>query len=320
MQKPPWIENAKYFTSVTYSTWFNRLYNMAISRFEWINLPDTCNEKFIEQVLFFNGFMVGYKDTALNSYLIMPCTNNSVLDIFGYPAKVNAYGYNGYMAQNLTPYTITLGKETTNADAALLYANYSRCPDLPAVLYFARKLTKIDRTIDVNINVQKTPYIISCGENQRLTVANMFKQVDNFEPAIMTTKFYGLNGEKPINVMDLKPPFVADKMQVLKRQVYQEALTYLGIEANTSEKAERQVTEELTANMGETESMRQSPLASRKQFCKEFNKIYGTNIDVKFRSDLQLSQIMENGGLTDGELYDDDKNDMRDVDGENKPD
>lgn len=310
MQRPPWIENAKYFTSVTYSTWFNRLYNIAISRFEWLNLPDTCNEKFIEQVLFFNGFMVGYKDTALNSFLIMPCTNNSVLDIFGYPAKVNAYGYNGYMAQNLTPYTITLGQESTRADAALLYANYSRCPDLPAVLYFARKLTKIDRTIDVNINVQKTPYIISCGENQRLTVANMFKQVDNFEPAIITTKFYGLNGEKPINVMDLKPPFVADKMQTLKRQVYQEALTYLGIEANTSEKAERQVTEELTANMGETESMRQSPLASRKQFCKEFNKIYGTNIDVKFRSDLQLSQIMENGGLTDGELYDDDKNNL----------
>ena len=310
MQRPPWIENAKYFTSVTYSTWFNRLYNIAISRFEWLNLPDTCNEKFIEQVLFFNGFMVGYKDTALNSFLIMPCTNNSVLDIFGYPAKVNAYGYNGYMAQNLTPYTITLGQEPTRADAALLYANYSRCPDLPAVLYFARKLTKIDRTIDVNINVQKTPYIISCGENQRLTVTNMFKQVDNFEPAIITTKFYGLNGEKPINVMDLKPPFVADKMQILKRQVYQEALTYLGIEANTSEKAERQVTEELTANMGETESMRQSPLASRKQFCKEFNKIYGTNIDVKFRSDLQLSQIMENGGLTDGELYDDDKNNL----------
>lgn len=310
MQRPPWIENAKYFTSVTYSTWFNRLYNIAISRFEWLNLPDTCNEKFIEQVLFFNGFMVGYKDTALNSFLIMPCTNNSVLDIFGYPAKVNAYGYNGYMAQNLTPYTITLGQEPTRADAALLYANYSRCPDLPAVLYFARKLTKIDRTIDVNINVQKTPYIISCGENQRLTVTNMFKQVDNFEPAIITTKFYGLNGEKPINVMDLKPPFVADKMQTLKRQVYQEALTYLGIEANTSEKAERQVTEELTANMGETESMRQSPLASRKQFCKEFNKIYGTNIDVKFRSDLQLSQIMENGGLTDGELYDDDKNNL----------
>lgn len=310
MQRPPWIENAKYFTSVTYSTWFNRLYNIAISRFEWLNLPDTCNEKFIEQVLFFNGFMVGYKDTALNSFLIMPCTNNSVLDIFGYPAKVNAYGYNGYMAQNLTPYTITLGQEPTRADAALLYANYSRCPDLPAVLYFARKLTKIDRTIDVNINVQKTPYIISCGENQRLTVANMFKQVDNFEPAIITTKFYGLNGEKPINVMDLKPPFVADKMQTLKRQVYQEALTYLGIEANTSEKAERQVTEELTANMGETESMRQSPLASRKQFCKEFNKIYGTNINVKFRSDLQLSQIMENGSLTDGELYDDDKNNL----------
>lgn len=310
MQRPPWIENAKYFTSVTYSTWFNRLYNIAISRFEWLNLPDTCNEKFIEQVLFFNGFMVGYKDSALNSFLIMPCTNNSVLDIFGYPAKVNAYGYNGYMAQNLTPYTITLGQEPTRADSALLYANYSRCPDLPAVLYFARKLTKIDRTIDVNINVQKTPYIISCGENQRLSVANMFNKVDNFEPAIITTKFYGLNGEKPINVMDLKPPFVADKMQTLKRQVYQEALTYLGIEANTSEKAERQVTEELTANMGETESMRQSPLASRKQFCKEFNKIYGTNIDVKFRSDLQLSQIMENGGLTDGELYDDDKNDL----------
>ena len=72
--------------------------------------------------------------------------------------------------------------------------------------------------------------------------------------------------------------------------------------------------------MGETESMRQSPLASRKQFCKEFNKIYGTNIDVKFRSDLQLSQIMENGGLTDGELYDNDADNLRDADGENNSD
>lgn len=315
MQKPPWIENAKYFTETTYSTWFNRLYNIAISRFEWENLPESCNEKFIEQVLFFNGFMVGYKDNTLDGYLIMPCVNNSMLDIFGYPAKVNAYGYNGYMYQNITPFTTSI-KGSTQPDGALLYANYSRCPDLPAILYFARKLTKIDRTIDVNINVQKTPYIVSCSENQRLTVANMFKQVDNFEPAIITSKFYGLNGEKPLQVLDLKPPFVADKMQTLKRQVYQEALTYLGIEANTSEKAERQVTEELTANMGETESMRQSPLASRKQFCKEFNKIYGTNINVKFRSDLQLSQIMENGGLTDGELYGDSENDLRDDDGE----
>lgn len=311
MQKPPWIENAKYFTGTTYSTWFNRLYNIAISRFEWENLPDSCNEKFIEQILFYNGFMVGYKDTTLDSYLIMPCVNNSMLDIFGYPAKVNAYGYNGYTYPNITPFTTAI-KGNTQADGALLYANYSRCPDLPAVLYFARKLTKIDRTIDVNINVQKTPYIVSCSENQRLTVANMFKQVDNFEPAIITSKFYGLNGEKPLQVLDLKAPFVADKMQTLKRQVYQEALTYLGIEANTSEKAERQVTEELTANMGETESMRQSPLASRKQFCKEFNKIYGTNINVKFRSDLQLSQIMENGGLTDGELYNDGEINLRD--------
>jgi len=320
MQKPPWIENAKYFTETTYSTWFNRLYNIAISRFEWVNLPETCNEKFIEQVLFFNGFMVGYKDRILDKYLIMPCTNNSILDIFGYPAKVNAYGYNGYQQFNLTPYTITLGTKETEPDAALLYANYSRCPDLPAILYFARKLTKVDRTIDVNINVQKTPYIVSCSENQRLTVANMFKQVDNFEPAIITSKFYGVNGEKPINVLDLKPPFVADKLQTLKRQILYEALTYLGIEANTSEKSERLVEEEVTANMGQTESMRQSPLVARQQFCNEFNKLFGTNLDVRFRSDLRLSQMQDNGGVTDGQLYVNNPDDLRDADGENNSD
>lgn len=304
---PPWEENAREFTGRTYSAWLARFYNIAVSRFQWLNLPDTVNEKFIEETLFFNGLMVGYKDVNLDSYLVLPCTNNGMLNLYGYPAQVIAYGYNGYTYPGLLPYNNLQGiKGSEKPNSALLYTNFSRCPDFPQILYFARKLTKIDRTIDVNVNVQKTPYLVSCAENQKLSVLNAFKKVDDFEPAIFTSKFFGIaNGvsDSPIKVLEINAPFIADKLQIIKKQVWQEALTYLGIESNTSEKAERQVAEEINVNMGETESLRQSPLTSRKQFCTEFNKVFGTNIDVRFRSDLDLAQVMENGGLTDVELY-----------------
>ena len=295
-KRTPWDENSREFTSRTYSVWLTKLYNIAISRFEWVNLPPTCDERFIEQVLLFNGQMCGFYDDVMKSYFILPVTNNASLNLYGYPAKVNAYGYNGYMRQNLTPYNALYSagdivEEKPNC--ALLYSNYTHAPEFPTIVYYARKLTKADRTINVNVEVQKTPWIITCEENTRLSVLNMMKKVDDFEPAIIGTKFLDMTQDGPLKILDLKAPFICDKLQIVKRQLWQEALTVLGVEANTSEKAERQVSDELTANLGETEALRQSPLAARKVFCDQFNKVFNTNIDVRFRSDLKLSKIME---------------------------
>lgn len=319
-RKAPWVENARDFTNKTYGVWLNKLYNIAISRFQWENLPETCDERFIEMTLLFNGRMVGFKDSDLNAYLILPCVNSGTLNLMGYPANVMAYGYNGYQFQNLTPFNALYAAGANvdeKANSALLYANYTQAPEYPIILYYAKKLAMIDRTIDVNLNVQKTPWIIVTDENHRLSVLNALQKVDDFENAIVGTEFFDPSMNKPFQVLKLDAPFISDKLQTVKRQIWQEALTALGIEANTSEKAERQVTGELTANQGETEALRQSPLAARRIFCDQFNKVFGTNVSVRFRSNLELSLIMEGGEDNADILHDESTGYMPRNDGEN---
>ena len=314
-KKAPWVEKSKEFTGRTYSLWLNKLYNIALTRFEWFNLPKGCDEKFIERVLVFSNFMAGYYDPDFETHLIMPATTSGMLSISGYPAEVTAYGYNGYIRNGLVPYdNITALTPDRPATCALLYDNYSQMPIFPGLIYYADKLTRIDRTLDVNINVQKTPWIIRCNENERLTVINALSKIDDYQYSIVANKNLGEFGDK-IDVMKLDAPFIADKLQIIKRQIWQEALTFLGIEANTSEKSERQITDEIAANLGETESLRQSPLAARQEFCKKFNDLFNTNVQVRFRSNLKLSQL--EGGLEDGILYNEPAGNLRGFDGEN---
>lgn len=55
--------------------YFTRLMELAISTFEWENLPDTCDERYMELSLFNEGSAVFFKDEELG-YLALKCLNN----------------------------------------------------------------------------------------------------------------------------------------------------------------------------------------------------------------------------------------------------
>lgn len=73
-----------------------------------------------------------------------------------------------------------------------------------------------------------------------------------------------------------------------KTQIWNEALTYLGIENTNTDKKERMVSPEVMGNMGDVEAQRFTRLNSRKQFCKEVNEMFGLDIDVDFRSGMYI--------------------------------
>ena len=109
-------------------------------------------------------------------------------------------------------------------------------------------------------------------------------QYDGNEPFIFGDKSLDLDGVKVLNT---NAPFIADKLQVLKRQIWNEALTYIGIENANSEKRERLVTDEVTSNLGGVYAQRLTRLNARKQACKQINDMFGLDIDVKFRSEIE---------------------------------
>ena len=251
----------------------DRLTELSISMFEWKNLPDSIDERFLELMLFRNGSVVFFKDEVMD-YLALPWTNNGNLSVYGIPTKRRAYAVNGYQSPVL--------KEK---DSVIIYNNMLHTNSIRPVEYYARRLWDMDRVIDVNTRAQKTPVLIQGSETQRLSLINLYKEYDGNAPVILADK--ALDVDKAIGAVKTDAPFVADKVYTLKTQLWNEALTYLGISNVSFQKKERLISDEVSRSQGGTIASRYSRLESRRKAAEEINKMFGLDIEVEYRADFR---------------------------------
>lgn len=266
------FDESMVLNNLTYRQYLNRLTELAISMFEWKNLPDTVDERYLELHLFETGCMVYFKDDILGDLCLDSITNGK-LSVYGDPLLRRAYsGYNNY--QKLVSYK----------DSVIIWNNLLHTNSILDVKMFARRLYNIDRIIDVNANAQKTPVLLQGSEKQRLTLLNLYKEYDGNAPFIFGDKNLDINSLKAFST---NAPYVCDKLYQLKTQIWNEALTYLGISNINIQKKERLITDEVTRNQGGTIASRYSRLESRRKAVKKINKMFGTNIEVNYREDFQ---------------------------------
>lgn len=266
------FDESMVLNNLTYRQYLNRLTELAISMFEWKNLPDTVDARYLELHLFETGCMVYFKDEIIGD-LCLDCIVNGRLDVYGNPLLRRAYsGYNNYQ------------KLLTYKDSVIIWNNYLHGNSILDVEMFARRLYNIDRIIDVNANAQKTPVLVVGNEKQRLTLLNLYKEYDGNAPFIFGDKNLDINALKALST---DAPYVCDKLYQLKTQIWNEALTYLGISNINIQKKERLITDEVTRNQGGTIASRYSRLESRRQAVEKINDMFGTNIEVNYREDFQ---------------------------------
>ena len=137
----------------------------------------------------------------------------------------------------------------------------------------------MDRTIDVNVNAQKTPILILCDDKQRLTLENVYMSYEGNKPVIFGNS--NLNPDM-LKVIQTGAPFVADKIYQLKTQIWNEALTYLGISNLNINKRERLISDEVQRYQGGTLACRMSRLKARQQAADQINAMFGLNISVEY--------------------------------------
>ena len=254
--------------NATYLQYYMHLAELAMSMFEWKNLPDTVDARFLELTLFEDGQIVFFKDEELG-FLCLQCA------------------VNGYQ------------KNLTENDSVIIYNNFLRPNSMLDVRNFAERLYNIDRAIDVNINAQKTPILIKCDEQQRLTMLNTYQQYDGNQPVIFGDKALNTNA---FQVLNTGAPLVADKLYTLKTQLWNECLTYLGISNINVQKKERLITDEVTRNQGGTIASRYARLEARRQACDQINRMFGLNVECNYREDYRdITLDIENGIGTDSE-------------------
>ena len=256
----------------TYIQYYNRLTELALSMFEWKNLPQSVDPRFLEMCLFGDGMSVFFEDEVLG-FLALQVMIGGKLNVYRIPTDRRAYASNGY------------NKQLDETNSVIIFNNYLHTNSQLDVEMFSQRLYNLDRAIDVNANAQKTPVLIQCDEAQRLTMVNLYKQYEGNEPFIFGNKSLDVNG---IKVLQTGAPFVADKLYQLKTQIWNEALTYLGISNINTQKKERLITDEVTRNQGGVVASRYSRLESRRQACIQINEMFGLDLWCDYREDFQM--------------------------------
>lgn len=260
----------------TFADYRNRLSEIAMNMFEWHGLPDTIDQRFLQKMLYERGRVVFFVDEVLG-LVCLPVHFDGGFDVYGNPVEREAY----------SPFT-NYHRRLTPENSVIVWNNYKHEPSFPTINLYAERLAKLERTIDVNVNAQKTPVTIVCDERQVLTMKNFYAQYEGNEPMIIGDKGLDISQFKVLNT---QAPYVADKLQIQKRNIWYEALSYLGVENNNTMKAEREVSPEVEANQGPVEAQRYIRLNAQRDGAKEITNKFadflnGETITVDYRSSI----------------------------------
>lgn len=276
------IENA-----FSWREYFDRLIEISIGRFNWLNLPSTVDERYLELKLCTRGYCLFFNDEDIG-YVALQATLGGRMNVYDIPTDRRAFSNSGYQAHR------------TDRNSVIIWNNQIRNDMCTKLIQYAKDLYELDRIVMINAKAQKTPVMVLCDEKQRLTLKNLYMKYDGNQPFIFANK-NTLNADA-LQAMNTGAPWVADKIYQLKTNIWNEALTFLGIPNVSVNKKERLITDEVTRGQGGVIASRYSCLNARKQACKEINNMFGLNIDVEFRQENETDTAT--GGENDGIIYD----------------
>lgn len=285
-----WDDNIR-----TYEIYLNQILDIAISRFEWLNLPKTIDERFLEVTLCNkNGMALFFEDKDIG-FLTLPCTLNGRLNVYNIPVSRRAYATNGYQVTR------------TDEDSVIIYNNmiHNGMPTYSKLVQYAKDLCLLDSITMINVNAQKTPLMILSDEKQMLTLKNLYMKYDGNQPFIFGDK----NDLNPNSIQALATgaPFLADKIYMLKQNIWNEILTFLGVPNTQINKKERLITDEVNRGLGGVFASRNSGLNARRQACKQINDMFGLDVWVRYREDDEMEERTKDDeqeeGEDDGNVY-----------------
>ena len=258
-------EMNKKLNNLTFTDYFYRLSLIALSIFKWDNLPNGINERWIEKYLFDIGECMFFKDPILG-FRVSKSIDKGI-NVYNEPI-------------DLEPESTGLTEPKTyknGINAVLIKNNDLSIPTLPTLQLYAYRLADLTRAQDVNITAQKTPILIITSDRQKLTMKNVFNQWSGNEPVIYGDKEMNIDGVK---VLKTDAPIVFDKIQIQKHQLWNEVMTFLGVNNANQDKKERLVDDEVQANNEQVKICLDVMLKARQSACSEINRIFGTNIKV----------------------------------------
>lgn len=259
---------------MTYSYHAANLYSIALNRIKWLNLPEGCNSRFLEETLLNQGQAVIFQWKGLfgqPEFYSTQVTSHGPWNLYNNPTKLVSIGNNGWHVRVPWQKGVMVWETQDRLFNTMTY-----------ITMFASRLAEADRVADINLNTLKKPYFITGPEERIQDAMKMMQSVDNNEPAI-----FGNSRLDQIqwNVLQTGAEYIGEEMQYRKQYLLNEFMTFLGIENPGLEKQERMTQEEIERRSAAAELKRLNYLTPRRDAAAVLNKRFGLNIEVVWNSD-----------------------------------
>lgn len=259
---------------------YERLYLVAMSVFEWKNLPPSIDPLFLERNLITHGSLVFFKDDDMKDsltddtgvYWVMKYMYSQYRDVYGNPVQRRAYADHG------VPYR----KELDNKNSVIIYDNILRTQFDDIIYDFARQLSEVKAIIDSNLDKQKIPYLVAGNDELKDQLNMFFNQKSNNKEVFIVKPNMIDELREALQVLPLKVDLIVDELNDYYDALWNEFMTFVGIGTNVSPKRERLVSTEVESVNEQSSVFAQARLKARKRACEQINLMFGLNVEVDY--------------------------------------
>ena len=253
------------YNSALFMMYRQQIIKLAMNRFKWINLPPTCNERYLEMTLLFQGIAtIAFPSRQRGTFYSTQVAQMSPPNVYDNPTKWFSVGNNGWRFK------------CSNRNGVIVWDNRARYPLMQMVDMWARELVDVRRTKQLNRMHVKTPYLIKCSPEQEQQAENIYKQMAGGEPAIITTT--GIENID-IDVIKTDVPYLGEELTAEEINTWQQIYQMLGIE-NLTFKAERMVQDEVNKRDEPSDLMALDGLNCRREACEQLNNRFGDYLEA----------------------------------------
>lgn len=254
-----------------YDFYFQEFKKMITNMFVWENLPDNISQRFIEEHLFNEGMVLFFKSSDLDVFVVSKALQLGLND-YEEPTLYHALGVN------------RINEVLSPSECVPIWNNNFREGNVNGVHFFSKRLSGIEKTIDVNLEQLKNPSIIACPEGQRETVKQIIKEKTDGVPYIFTSDDF--DGMVKVNVFDMHIQNHTRELEEIRMAKEHQALTYYGINNVNILKKERLISGEAEQNNEQISLNRNAMYQARLNACSQINEMFGLNVRVRFNGDI----------------------------------